>query len=158
MEGPARYHQIRRKPVSIHFPGFSHLTAYAAVHDYGSLGFKAVLLQNYINHCPGSPDLVLTLAGIFQSLAPGDHVTEFHDAFDVNLSRLPFEEARTLVYFVLTGQLPPEPHRRAARPRELDHITTAIPIALALLQQHTPGHAYTAKLILNAIRRRHQIT
>lgn len=144
--------------MTVHYPAFSHLTTYAAVHDHVALGFKAALLQNYINHCPDSPDLALTLSSVFQNLAPDDYATEFHDAFHVNLSRLPYEEARILTYFTLTGQLPPEPHRRAVRPHELEHITTSIPIALALLQQHTPGHAYTAKLILNAIRRRHQIT
>lgn len=53
--------------MTVHYPAFSHLTTYAAVHDHVALGFKAALLQNYINHCPDSPDLALTLSSVFQN-------------------------------------------------------------------------------------------
>lgn len=133
---------------------FSHLDRYAETHHYGSLATTAALVQDYIHHCHDEPGLPAALATIFQNLKPAEHVTQYQEAFTVNLRQLTKRDARLLIYYTLTGRLPTPPGKEANDQRDTENAGDAIAIALALLQNHEPSHAYTAKLILSGVRRR----
>lgn len=137
-------------------PVFSHLDTYAEIHHYGSLALKAAHVQNYIYYCHDQPGLKPALASLYRNTTPSDYAAEYKEVFDIDLLRLPHNQARLLTYYTLTGQLPP--HHQAPSQREAEHAYNAIPIALALLQHRTPGHTYTAKLILSGLRRRLKIS
>jgi len=143
--------------VALPDPVFSHLDAFVSVHRYGALALKAALVQDYIYYYQHSPELPPALAEIFRNLAPADFTTAFHDAFGVDLRHLPETEARVLLYFSLTGQLPPALSRGEHDEGELDSASATMPIALALLQDPIAGQADAASLILSGVTQRLKI-
>lgn len=115
-------------------PVFSHVDHLAAIHRYGSLALRAAKVQDFIHHYQLSPELPAALDETYHRLKSSIFAADFHEAFSVDLLRLPEAEARLLLYYALTGQLPPAPTRTVTDEVELDHARTAIPLALAHLQ------------------------
>lgn len=134
-------------------PVFSHLDHVATIHRYGRFALRAAQVQNFNHYYLNSPELGPALEETYQRLTPSFFTADFHEAFGVDLLKLPEAEARLLLYYALTGQLPPAPIRAVTDAVELTHAHAAIPLALANLQSADGDLAKAGATILtNVIR------
>lgn len=132
-------------------PVFSHLDHVATIYTYGRFALRAAQVQNFNHYYLTSPELQPALEETYHRLTPSFFAADFHEAFRVDLLTLPEPAARLLLYYAITGQLPPAPIRSVTSKEELKHAHVVIPLALASLQSEDDDLTQAGAAILTNV-------